>query len=151
MTTPVIHMRAFSRFAIPADPAWIRSMIPEEVVGAYLLLKHGRPFYVGRSDNCLVSRLVRHERLEQASHLIWEVCRDPARAFYCESFLYDSSREVPGFLNRVHPARPVGHHAECPFCAIRAADVRQILTRWRSRPGGGPTRKYPAHPVPTTA
>jgi hypothetical protein len=130
MTTPVIHMQAFDRFAVPADAAWIRSMIPEKVVGAYVLLRDGQPFYVGRSDSCLLSRLVRHELLGHASHLTWEICRDPVRAFFCEAFLYDSSRELSGFLNCVHPARPARYQGNCPFCSIRAADVRQVLAPW---------------------
>lgn len=132
MTTPIIDLQVFSHFAVPADPAWIRSMIPDGVLGAYLLLRDSRPFYIGRSDSCLASRLVRHEFLSQASHLLWEVCRDPVRAFHCEAFLFDSSRGLPGFLNRVHPARPVGYHGDCPFCSINVADIRQLLARWRA-------------------
>lgn len=138
MTTPIIDLQAFSCFAVPADPAWIRSMIPDGVLAAYLLLKDCRPFYVGRSGSCLASRLVRHELLGQASHLLWEVCRDPLRAFHCEAFLYDSSRGLPGFLNRVHPARPAGYQGDRPFCSISVVDVCQLLGRWRAPIGTTP-------------
>jgi hypothetical protein len=154
MSLPVLHPQAFSRFAIPADPAWIRSMVPEGVAGAYLLLREGRPFYVGRSDSCLAGRLTRHELLGQASHLLWEVCRDPVRAYHCEAYLYDSSRHTPGFLNRVHPARPAGYEGGCPFCSIEAEHIQSLIKRWRApmanRQNTGAEKKL-AQAVPTAA
>lgn len=138
MTTPILRAQAFSRLGVPADPDWIRGMIPEGVLGAYLLLRNGRPFYAGRSDSCLATRLAGHELLGQATHLLWEICDDPVRAFYCEAFLYDSSRHVSGFLNRVHPARPAGSKGECPFCSIEADQIRSVLERWRAPAGPRP-------------
>ncbi len=123
---------AFGPFAIPATPQWIRAMVPEGVVGAYLLLKGERPFYVGRSDNCLANRLCGHELLDEASHVVWEVCRDPVRAFHCEAFWYDRSRGTPSLRNRVHPARPAGFDGECPFCSISAESIRAAIKRGRT-------------------
>lgn len=141
MTMPIIDLQVFSHFAIPANPNWIRSLIGNGVIGAYLLLRDGRPLYAGRSDSCLATRLVQHELLSQASHLFWEVCRDPVRAFHCEAFLFDSSHGLPGFLNRVHPARPAGYEGDCPFCSINVADVRQLLARRRALIGTRPQHK----------
>lgn len=131
MSIPQLHLEAFSRFAVPAEPAWVRNMIPTGVVGTYVLLRRGRPFYVGRSDHCLVSRLIGHEYLPRASHVVWEICRDPVQAFHREAYLYDDSRRLPGFLNRVHPARPAGHTGECPFCAITADHLRHLIPWWQ--------------------
>lgn len=118
---------SFGRTAVPADPAWIRAMLPPGVVGAYILLDGSSPFYVGRSDSCLAGRLVHHEYLAEASHVFWEVCRDSVRAFHCESFWYDRSGGSHRLRNRIHPARPAGHSGGCPFCSIRAADLRTLL------------------------
>jgi hypothetical protein len=132
MSQAIISHEAFARIAVPADTAWIRALIPERVLGAYMLLRGSSPLYAGRSDTCLATRLTGHELLPRASHLVWEVCRDPVRAFHCEAFWYDRCRDLPGFLNRVHPARPVGHDRGCPFCTVNVAGLGAALAGWRA-------------------
>lgn len=108
---------AINRLAIPADPSWLRTLIPSGVIGSYLLLDKDRPIYVGRSDTCLQSRLTHHELLGSASHVIWEICSSVRRAFHIEAFWYDRLKPK-GLLNQVHPARPSGDSRPCPFCGI---------------------------------
>ncbi len=127
MNTVRIWPTPFGRTAVPAEPAWIRAMLPRGVVGAYVLLNGPAPFYVGRSDSCLAGRLLRHEYLDDATHIFWEVCRDPVRAFHYEAFWYDHAGGPLTLRNRIHPARPVGHHGPCPFCSIETEDLRSLL------------------------
>lgn len=122
---------ATNRLAIPADPGWLRVLIPSSVIGSYLLLDNDRPIYVGRSDTCLQVRLANHELLGSASHVIWEVCSSARQAFHMESFWYDRLKPG-GLLNQVHPARPAGHLWPCPFCTIDGSSVRAALTSMRS-------------------
>lgn len=118
---------SFGRIAVPARPAWIRAMLPPNVVGAYVLLNGPTPFYVGRSDSCLANRLLHHEYLPEATHVYWEVCRNPVLAFHCEAFWYDHAGGSGTLRNRVHPARPVGHDGPCPFCSINGDAVRSLF------------------------
>lgn len=124
----------FGRMAVPAIPAWVRAMLPLGVIGAYVLLKGPKPFYVGRSDSCLAGRLVRHEYLAEASHVMWQICRDPVRAFHCEAFWYDRAGGTRCLRNRVHPARPAGHTGSCPFCEVDVGGLRAALSPHKNRP-----------------
>jgi hypothetical protein len=117
------------RFALPASPAWIHPFLPPRTVGAYMLFDNGRPFYVGRSDTCLRGRLLGHEHLGAASHVLWERCPSPRQAFHLEAFWYDRLKPSGGLLNRVHPARPGDDDEPCPFCAA-AAGVAAALPDW---------------------
>jgi hypothetical protein len=122
-----------NRFAMPARPTWVRAMIPERVMGTYMLLKGGQPVYVGRSDHCLRDRLAGHELLGRASHFAWEACPSPLRAFLLESFWYDKLRDAPGFLNDIHPAQPAGNSYPCPYCALTPDKVSRALEGIRNR------------------
>ena len=128
-----IWLASFGRTAVPAQPAWIRSMLPTGVVGAYVLLKGPDPFYVGRSDSCLAGRLLRHEHLTATTHVFWEVCRDPIRAYHCEAYWYDYARASRTLLNRVHPARPAGHTDPCPFCSIDSGAMQTLMANLPKR------------------
>lgn len=118
------------RLALPADPAWIRVLVPKGYAGAYLLLQGHTPIYVGRSDCCLRRRLCQHEKLAEASHLVWEPCHDPLRAFYLEAFWYDQLNHLPSMRNQIHPARPDGRDEPCPFCSVNAQAVKGVLPAW---------------------
>jgi hypothetical protein len=104
------------RFAFELTPATVRAVIPKGALGVYLLLKNGTPLYVGRSDSCVRERLATHAIDGVATHFAWEPCGDDHRAFVLESFWYHHMRDLPGILNVVHPARPVGSNGRCPFC-----------------------------------
>ena len=121
------------RIAIPAATTWIRAMIPSRLPGVYLFLsRQGQPLYVGRSDSCLLSRLAQHEMLHHATHVVWNVCRDPVRAFFEEAYLYDRYKGDGSLLNMIHPARPHGYDGDCPFCSIDVSSVRQVIEAGRA-------------------
>ena len=113
------------RVAVPADSGWLVSMIPQGIVGAYMMFSDDRPFYVGRSDSCLRGRLLGHPLLKAATHVIWEVCPTARRAFHMEAYWYDRLSPSGTLINKVHPARPCGDARPCPFCfdgdLVRAA------------------------------
>ena len=127
MTAEGVWLASFGRTAVPANGPWIRSMLPTGVIGAYVLLQGDVPFYLGRSDSCLAGRLLRHEYLSEASHVYWEVCRNPVRAYHCEAFWYDRAGISHNLRNRVHPARPIGHPDPCPFCSIDTGRLRSLM------------------------
>lgn len=106
------------RVGVPADPRWFKALLPPGVLGAYLLLQGDKPFYVGRSDHCLRTRLIGHNLLARATHVCWEVCRSPVHAFHAEAYWYDHFKEVGRLRNLVHPARPTGDCRPCPFCTL---------------------------------
>lgn len=130
MATVCILAAPHHRLALPADPAWIRALVPSGYAGAYLLLQGHTPIYVGRSDRCLRRRLCQHEKLAEASHLVWQPCRDPLRAFYLEAFWYDQMNQLSSMRNLIHPARPDGRNEPCPFCSVDAQSVMAVLPAW---------------------
>lgn len=111
-----ITVSPVGRLAIPMDPALIRAFIPVGTVGTYLLLQGERPIYVGRSDRCLRTRLVSHELASEASHVTFSPCRTAHHAFSIEADWYHRLADVEGARNAIHPARPAGSRASCPFC-----------------------------------
>lgn len=118
------------RLAIPVSPSWLRAMIAPGSKGAYLLVKDRQPIYVGRSDNCVLARLLGHEKLPHVSHVLWEPCESEVKAYHIESFWFDSLCESGSMLNKLHPAKPEGHKGDCPFCAIKQEHIRAILPDW---------------------
>jgi hypothetical protein len=107
----------FTTVAFRASTSVIRALIPKGVVGTYVLFRENTAIYVGRSDNCLQTRLARHEHLNEATHLTWLPRASPVAAFYLEAAWYHSLDFSQRKLNKIHPARPNGYlHIRCPFC-----------------------------------
>ncbi len=104
------------RFCFSADPKLIGGLLPENVIGTYLLSYDRRPFYIGRSDACLRGRLTTHEYLNHASHVIWEPCKNHAQAFYLECYWYHELEDSGQLINMIHPGKPNGTDLSCPFC-----------------------------------
>jgi hypothetical protein len=117
-----------ARLAFPFVPGVLRALIPDGVVGTYLLLREGAPVYVGRSDTCLRRRLASHNHIGRATHVSWEVCRSATNAYVTEAHWFHRLAEVPGHhpLNSVHPALPAGSAMACPFCPPKE---REALAR----------------------
>lgn len=106
-----------SLLAFPFRKAVVEASIPLSVPGAYLLLHGPSPVYIGRSDQCLQTRLARHPLQGSATHVIWNVCRTPAHAFLLESAWFH--RVAPFSWNHIHPARPAQSGLACPYCDER--------------------------------
>lgn len=115
----VLVMDSPRRFGYIANPARLRVTIPAQAVGVYMLLKSSAPFYVGRSDHCLLTRLCGHELLAEATHVVWEPCITVEQAFHMESAWFHILGAVSALSNQIHPARPADYYRNCPFCDTR--------------------------------
>lgn len=109
---------AFERFAFRFTPEVVRGLIPNNLVGVYLLFHQGEPVYVGRSDNCLRTRLANHPLIGQASYFTYEICHNRLRAFYLEAYWFHQLQEFTSqrLLNSIHPGKPANCSQTCPFC-----------------------------------
>lgn len=105
------------RLAFVATPAVLRALVPANKLGVYMLLRMGVPFYVGRSDNCLQTRLACHPLLPTATHVSWETCATALRAYQLESAWFHTLRLTSELTNRIHPAHRAGEFHSCPFCS----------------------------------
>ncbi len=125
MSAPITVLHdATRRFAFLARPDVLHSLLPPNAIGTYLLLRNLHPIYVGRSDHCLRTRLLGHELLPLATHVVWELSRSAQRAFHLEAAWFHQLHGNSECLNRIHPARPCGDRFGCPFCRPR---VRQAF------------------------
>ena len=108
----------------------LRSLIPRNQLGVYMLgnriLGGFDPIYVGRSDVCLLTRLLNHNHKEQATYVVWRFTSSPRQAFYQECCLYHTYEEQ-GFLNSVHPASPKESKLACPICSYTEIDIKNII------------------------
>jgi hypothetical protein len=104
------------RLAFRASPKVLRLVLPHQVPGVYILLRSDGPFYVGRSDICLRTRLTNHELLLATSYVVWETCSSPEVAFHLEASWFHFLDCEEMLENKIHPARPTGHAKNCPFC-----------------------------------
>ncbi|HEX8691415.1 MAG TPA: hypothetical protein VF746_03145 [Longimicrobium sp.] len=116
MRSLTLIFAAPARHAFPLRPAVIRALVGAGNPGVYLLLRDGRPMYVGRSDTCVQTRLATHPYLGVADHFVWQPCRSPLHAFHMESYWYHSLQDAGRAANLIHPARPAGTLEPCPFC-----------------------------------
>lgn len=105
------------QLAFLATPSVVRAMVAPGLPGVYMLLQLDVPFYVGRSDSCVQTRLVSHPLLAAATHVAWEPCTDPLQAYRLESAWFHALRLTAELTNRIHPARPSGENTTCPFCS----------------------------------
>lgn len=130
MSAVLLPAAAIAPLAVPMHPDWLAALLPRGLSGAYVLLRGGRPRYVGRSDACLLARLSGHDLRGDATHVAWTVCADAAHAFHAECHWYHAMAGEAGVLNRIHPASPRRSGLACQFCgaaARTAADaVRQL-------------------------
>jgi hypothetical protein len=126
---------AIAPLAVPMRLDWLAALLPPGLSGAYVLLRDGRPRYVGRSDACLLARLSGHGLRGDATHVTWTVCADAAHAFHAECHWYHAMAGEADVLNRIHPASPRRSGLACPFCgasARTAVDAVRKLTGIRS-------------------
>jgi hypothetical protein len=113
-----IQEEDFTSIAFRADPKTVGALIPEDTIGAYVLFDGDRPVYVGRSDGCLRKRLMRHEHLPKATHVMWASRSTPLRAYHLEASWYHEIQALSSAaINKIHPAQPKGGpNIVCPFC-----------------------------------
>lgn len=119
------------QFAFLATPAVVRALVPPDRPGVYMLLRMDVPFYVGRSDNCLQTRLAGHPLLSMATHVSWKTCTTPQAAYQLESAWFHVLGQSAQLTNQIHPARPVGQPNSCPFCSTGDCQAWSHLMRPR--------------------
>ncbi len=105
------------QLAFVATPSIVRALVPPGKPGVYMLLRMDVPFYVGRSDNCIQSRLARHPLLPIATHVAWKTRESPLQAYRLESAWFHLLHLTGALSNQIHPARPAGDPSSCPFCS----------------------------------
>lgn len=113
---PTLTTFQLTRLAVRFTAEAVRSLMPRAVIGAYLLLREGEPVYIGRSDNCLRTRLSKHPLLGEVSHVAWQPCRNAQHAYMLEAYWFHRLKDAATTLNSIHPARPHNWSRECPFC-----------------------------------
>lgn len=105
------------QLAFVAAPAVLRALLPADKPGVYMLLRMGVPFYVGRSDTCIQTRVADHPLLATATHVAWGACATPLEAYRLESAWFHTLRLSSELTNKIHPAHPAGQSSSCPFCS----------------------------------
>jgi hypothetical protein len=109
--------KAATRFAFALAPSRVKALLPAGLPGAYLLLdRTGHPIYVGRSDLCLRSRLLRHPLRGTASHFAAAAADGARGAFMLESYWWHRYRQQGELLNLIHPAHTGNADDFCQFC-----------------------------------
>jgi hypothetical protein len=97
----------------------INNIVPESI-GAYVLGFQGGTFivsYVGRSDNNLRDRLLKHIG-EEYTDFKFIILSSVKEAFERECIVYHDFGESKLLDNKAHPARPEGTDYQCPRCNI---------------------------------
>lgn len=70
--------------------------------------------YVGRSDECLRSRLGQHARLEWFTHFVVRPTESKEEAYRRECLFFHLEEKAT--TNKYHPARPAETELQCPYC-----------------------------------
>ncbi len=105
------------QLAFLATPKVVRALVPAGRPGVYMLLRQDQPFYIGRSDSCLRTRLASHPLLRMATHVTWGPCTTPLEAYRLEAAWFHRLTAGGQPINQIHPARPAGESNSCPFCS----------------------------------
>ena len=115
----LLSSEKFKRFGFLFQSEVISALIPAKVTGIYILLIGEKIIYVGRSDVCLKTRLLKHELLGVASHFAWELSTNAKHGFHLESFLFHKWQHL-NLLNQNHPGKPANCLYSCPFCYLES-------------------------------
>ncbi|WP_152418331.1 hypothetical protein [Halorubrum aidingense] len=108
----------------------VRHVVSEDQSGFYRLgyVLNGRfhTTYVGRSDTCLQRRLLVHVRESWQEAFVARPAENKAEAYRMECLFYHL--EQPDLGNKIHPGKPDGVSAECPYCLQEAAIANSSTT-----------------------
>lgn len=137
------------QLAFLASPAIVRALVPARKPGVYILLRMGVPFYIGRSDKCIQTRLAGHPLLPIATHMTWGTCETALQAYRLEAAWFHMLRASPELTNQIHPAQPAGHSDSCPFCST--GDCQAWAHLMRPTLGINAAPLVAADPMATTA
>jgi hypothetical protein len=104
-------------------PWLIRALIPEGVIGTYVLWSPTAPVYVGRSDTSLRRRLLEHSRSWPDIYFTYGVAISMEAAYSMECSLFHALGEHTS--NIYHPQRVAIDHARCGFCIDSINQIRE--------------------------
>lgn len=81
--------------------------------------------YIGRSDRCVMTRLLTHNYLYAFSYFFVQYAKTPEEAFRLESRWWHTcwDTEIP-LRNKIHPDAPANSGALCPYCEFAQASRR---------------------------
>ncbi|MBY3618572.1 hypothetical protein HGO21_03320 [Acinetobacter sp. CUI P1] len=99
-------------------PRIVRENVTLGVSGVYMLGDNEHGFiakYIGRSDNCLQTRLVTHNYLYKYDYFVFEYANSTDEAYRLECQLWHSISRCT-LSNMIHPAAPRNRYQECPYC-----------------------------------
>ncbi len=122
-----------SRRAYRIDNDLLRNLINPNKSGAYILgtIDDGsfQPKYVGRSDSCLLTRILNHNHREKVTHVEWEIWSSPKKSYDRECSLYHNllEQESLEIFNEIHPASPLGLGLNCKVCSIKHTEILEIF------------------------
>lgn len=100
------------RYAL--KPWLIRALIPEGVMGTYVLWSPSAPVYVGRSDTSLRRRLLEHARQWPDIYFTFDEASSPEDAYAMECSLFHALGEHTSNID--HPQRVAADDPPCLFC-----------------------------------
>lgn len=106
--------------AIPRKftPVVIKDVVKPNEPGVYALGHDDNGFkigYVGRSDQCLQSRLATHNHLYQFDYFIFKYASSIYEAYYYECQFWHACNDTE-IANIIHPASPSNSALSCPYC-----------------------------------
>jgi hypothetical protein len=76
-----------------------------------------RVAYVGRSDRCLRTRLLKHPRINWYDRFSARCVDTVEQAYISECLHYHMDNGI--LANKVHPDRPTGMDITCPYCELK--------------------------------
>lgn len=114
-------------------PDVIRSVVQKHRPGVYILGDESNGEfvfqYVGRSDQCLQTRLLNHGLLYSCPYFIFSYTDTAKEAFELESkWWHDCKNNGIHLLNMIHPDSPSGALFACPYCQFRG-EIKEYLPR----------------------
>jgi hypothetical protein len=111
-------------------PAAIRRTVAPGYPGAYALGDDRGGFmagYVGRSDTCLQTRLLKHNHRYKFEYFIFRYAASIEESYQIECQFWHTSQGQQDLLNIRHPASPLGSNLSCPYCHF-ARYVTKLFT-----------------------
>lgn len=100
-------------------PSIVREVVAPGYPGAYALGDDRGGFiagYIGRSDTCLQTRLLKHNHRYEFEYFIFRYATSVKEAYHLECQFWHTSAEQGHLLNHRHPAVPVNSQLCCPYC-----------------------------------
>lgn len=109
-------------------PEVIRKSVIPNRTGVYLLGNDVDGFevrYVGRSDNCVKTRLLSHNHIYKYDYFVLLYAGSEVEAFWMECQYWHVFHKSH-ISNKIHPASPPKKQLECPYCHFTSNVVKLL-------------------------